>query len=430
MKRRCMHNIQPFNLPENQTERDAAMRDLFKNVAQQSANDLPEEFRGGRENALNKLNQIRAVEYGKSRNYLNGSVTHLSPYLRHGCITLEETVNFVQAHFGLKAEKLLFELAWREYWRNVWYANGEQILHDLAAPKVQLGFNPLPEELKTANTGLPCMDAFIQALNEKGYLHNHARMWLASYLVHWRNTDWRQAADWMHHLLLDGDYASNHLSWQWVASTFSSKPYFFNKENLAKYSLNQFCEKCTAKCPFDDSYSNLEKKLFQSTVQAPRRLTTSAAQDSKPAKDDKTIVWIHDEMLNPVHPLMDAPHEKIFIFDPNFYQAWSILRLQFIADCLAQIPKLSIWVGVTSEVFAHLNVQKIISQQTPNTLIKAQAHGYQVEWVAEKNVSSAASGDINNLSSFSKFWKIASQDFLKRNNGLIRFVYPSHLYRF
>lgn len=430
MKRRCMHNIQPFNLPENQTERDAAMRDLFKNVSQQIANDLPEEFRGGRENALNKLNQIRAVEYGKSRNFLNGSVTHLSPYLRHGCITLKETVNFVQAHFGLKAEKLLFELAWREYWRNVWYANCEQILHDMAAPKVQLGFNPLPEELKTANTGLPCMDAFIQALNEKGYLHNHARMWLASYLVHWRKTDWRQAADWMHHLLLDGDYASNHLSWQWVASTFSSKPYFFNKENLAKYSLNQFCEKCTAKCPFDDSYSNLEKKLFQATVQAPRRLTTSAAQDSKPAKDDKTIVWIHDEMLNPVHPLMDAPHEKIFIFDPNFYQAWSILRLQFIADCLAQIPKLSIWVGVTSEVFAHLNVQKIISQQTPNTLIKAQAHGYQVEWVAEKNVSSAASGDINNLYSFSKFWKIASQDFLKRNNGLIRFVYPSHLYRF
>ena len=412
-----MHNIQPFNLPENQTERDAAMRGLFKNVAQPSANDLPEELRGGRENALNKLNQIRAVEYGKSRNFLNGSVTHLSPYLRHGCITLKETVSFVQAHFGLKAEKLLFELAWREYWRNVWYANGEQILHDMAAPKVQLGFNPLPEEVKTANTGLPCMDAFIQALNEKGYLHNHARMWLASYLVHWRKTDWRQAADWMHHLLLDGDYASNHLSWQWVASTFSSKPYFFNKENLAKYSLNQFCEKCTAKCPFDDSYSNLEKKLFQATVQAPRRLTTSAAQDSKPAKGDKTIVWIHDEMLNPVHPIMDAPHEKIFIFDPNFYQAWSILRLQFIADCLAQIPKLSIWVGVTSEVFAHLNVQKIISQQTPNTLIKAQAHGYQVEWVAEKNVSSAASGDIKNLSSFSKFWKNASQDFLKETLG-------------
>jgi hypothetical protein len=43
--------------------------------------------------------------------------------------------------------------------------------------------------------------------------------------------DWRAGASWMQRLLLDGDQASNTLSWQWVASTFGSKPYFFNKEN-------------------------------------------------------------------------------------------------------------------------------------------------------------------------------------------------------
>lgn len=406
-----MNNIQRLNLPENQTERDAVLHDLFKNIARQSGSHLPKAFRGGRENALKKLNNINASEYAKNRNFLNGSVTHLSPYLRHGCITLQETVEFVQAHFGLKAEKLLFELAWREYWRSVWYSNGEQILHEMTAPKVQLGFNPVPEEVKAANTGLPCMDAFVRELTETGYLHNHARMWLAGYLVHWRKIDWRQAADWMHHLLLDGDYASNHLSWQWVASTFSSKPYFFNQENLAKYTLNQFCQTCTAQCPFNDSYSNLEKKLFQATVQAPRALNKKVEAVVKSKSGDKTIVWIHDEMLNPEHPLMGAPHEKVFIFDPNYYQSWSILRLQFIADCLAKMPKLSIWVGDAAEVFAHLNVQKIISQQTPNTLIKAQARGYQVEWVAEQRVSSEACRDLKNLSSFSKFWKIASQDF-------------------
>jgi deoxyribodipyrimidine photo-lyase len=47
---------------------------------------------------------------------------------------------------------------------------------------------------------------------------------------------WRVAADWMYGYLLDGDLASNHLSWQWVAGTFSTKPYLFNAENVAAYA--------------------------------------------------------------------------------------------------------------------------------------------------------------------------------------------------
>ncbi|MGC8035725.1 FAD-binding domain-containing protein, partial [Salmonella enterica] len=65
---------------------------------------------------------------------------------------------------------------------------------------------------------------------------NHARMWLASYVVHLRKVHWRAGADWMVGHLLDGDLASNHLSWQWVAGTGSHKPYLFNAENVAKYA--------------------------------------------------------------------------------------------------------------------------------------------------------------------------------------------------
>jgi deoxyribodipyrimidine photo-lyase len=66
-----------------------------------------------------------------------------------------------------------------------------------------------------------------------GYLHNHARLWLSSYLVHIRKVHWRAAAEWMYSHLIDGDIASNHLSWQWVAGTGSHKPYLFNAENVA-----------------------------------------------------------------------------------------------------------------------------------------------------------------------------------------------------
>jgi deoxyribodipyrimidine photo-lyase len=61
-------------------------------------------------------------------------------------------------------------------------------------------------------------------------------MWLASYVVHLRQVHWRAGADWLLAHLLDGDLASNHLSWQWVAGTGSHKPYLFNAENVARYA--------------------------------------------------------------------------------------------------------------------------------------------------------------------------------------------------
>ena len=77
-------------------------------------------------------------------------------------------------------------------------------------------------------------DAWVAELKHTGYLHNHARMWLASYVVHLRKVHWRAGADWLYAHLLDGDLASNHLSWQWVAGTGSHKPYLFNAENVAR----------------------------------------------------------------------------------------------------------------------------------------------------------------------------------------------------
>ena len=58
-----------------------------------------------------------------------------------------------------------------------------------------LGDADLPDDLGHGKTGLPCMDGFIGALLNSGYVHNHGRMWLASYVLHHRKVDWRAAAD-------------------------------------------------------------------------------------------------------------------------------------------------------------------------------------------------------------------------------------------
>jgi len=80
------------------------------------------------------------------------------------------------------------------------------------------------------------VDQAVRTLYATGGLHNHARLWLASYVVHVRHVHWRVGADWLYSHLLDGDLASNHLSWQWVAGTGSSKPYLFNAENVVRYA--------------------------------------------------------------------------------------------------------------------------------------------------------------------------------------------------
>lgn len=91
-------------------------------------------------------------------------------------------------------------------------------------------------------------------------------MWLAAYVVHWRLIQWQAGARWFLQHLLDGDPASNNLSWQWVASSFSSKPYMFNRANLERFSSGRYCSACAAAsegtCPFEASYEQLQADLF------------------------------------------------------------------------------------------------------------------------------------------------------------------------
>ncbi|NJM07411.1 hypothetical protein HC891_16330 [Candidatus Gracilibacteria bacterium] len=119
--------------------------------------------------------------------------------------------------------------------------------------------------VEAAETGAFCIDESLRQLYRTGYIHNHARMWIAAYLQHWRNVDWRDGAQLFYRHLLDGDPASNSLSWQWVGSTFSHKPYFFNRQNVERFSDGELCACCPlakSGCPFDDSYENLAQRLF------------------------------------------------------------------------------------------------------------------------------------------------------------------------
>ncbi len=219
---------------------------------------------GGAAAARRLLADFRPARYAATRNYLSGSVSRLSPYIRHGVLTLRHVLHSVTAPSG----KFVQELAWRDYWQRLYAEWGDGIWLDREEWKT--GFTAsdyadhLSADIATAATALACIDAFSNTLVSDGYLHNHARMWFASYLVHWRRIKWQTGARWFLTHLLDGDPASNNLSWQWVASTFGSKPYIFNRENLERYTAGVYCANCPSRnaCPFDKTYEELSAELF------------------------------------------------------------------------------------------------------------------------------------------------------------------------
>ena len=181
-----------------------------------------------------RLSAVDPVAYAANRNHLGGAVTGLSPWVTHGCISIPELIE----RFSLTGQDMLaFQLGWRAFFQHVWGHLGDGILADIRPGLPGIPYaDTLPADIREGHTGIPVVDRAVATLYATGTLHNHARLWLASYVVHVRKVHWRPAADWLYAHLLDGDLASNHLSWQWVAATFSSKPYLFNAENVARFA--------------------------------------------------------------------------------------------------------------------------------------------------------------------------------------------------
>jgi deoxyribodipyrimidine photo-lyase len=242
-----------------------------------------------RDHALAKIDAVHLGQYAKTRNDLNGRVSGLSPYLTHGITDVPEVLRRIQSRTTIGwNDKFAFELGWREYFHHVWRVRGDEIWTPMRPPPAsETAYQTdMPEDVLTASTGIAVIDDQIRVLYGTGYLHNHARMWLASYLVHIRKIDWRAGAKWMYGYLLDGDWASNTLSWQWVAGTWTGKPYLFNAENVAKYAPAYV----NAGTAIDQSYEALDQAA-RSSAPLVEPLSRRPAPTTQPALFDASIVY-------------------------------------------------------------------------------------------------------------------------------------------
>jgi deoxyribodipyrimidine photo-lyase len=214
------------------------------------------------------LGSIKPQNYAKTRNHLGGQVTKLSPFISTGIINSVDVYQKACEKLTSleQGEKLFQELAWREFWQQVATHHPQWLWKDIECYKT--GFNAndyadeLPEDIQNANTDCMCINQLIRSLYETGYLHNHARMYVASYIIHWRRVKWQVGAKWFLYHLLDANVASNNFSWQWIASTFSQKPYIFNLDNIRKFSSSNIDTSSENNSALDKTYELLITALF------------------------------------------------------------------------------------------------------------------------------------------------------------------------
>jgi deoxyribodipyrimidine photo-lyase len=370
-------------------------------------------FPPAREEALRRIEAVDSRSYRRLRDYARGPVSRLSPYITHGLVSVPEVFGSVVARGDSgPTDRFVQELAWREFFRHVWRHLGDGIGEDIrdAIPGV-VYTSAIPEDVLTATTGVPVIDASVRELYETGYLHNHQRMWVASYLVHMRKVHWRAGADWMYGYLLDGDLPSNHLSWQWIASTFSRRPYLFNADNVQRFAAHLASRGTGIDRGYEElgqiAASNLqlepedgprgEAVVAPGLLELPPGMQVSAA--SPMVAGNERVAWVHPWTLGE----RPAADRVIGVIHLPFHQQfpWSAQRWDFVITAMRAISD-EIWIGDLGQLANEQGTRVIDVQATLNPGYREAITSLSCGARAEPRLTP----DPDDLKpSFSRFWE-------------------------
>ena len=372
--------------------------------------------------ALARIAAVDVDRYGATRNALDGAVSGLSPYITHGIVTPRQVFDAIASRKPVGVQhKFVAELGWRCFYRHVWKHHGDAIFESMQQgplPDADYG-TEFPDDVRYARSGVPAIDQAVRQLYATGYLHNHARLWLASYLVHVRKLHWRIGADWLYGHLLDGDLASNHLSWQWVAGTGSSKPYLFNAENVERFGSSQWYSRGTA---IDISYEALDALARD----ASRRGTGSGqhgngvsepslssvppgAVSNTPDSDDvigKDVWLVHPWSLRapPRHIAPACIRLGVIVSDFHVRWPWSERRWDFVTEAML----------ATTDRFWHADSMSLEVALRGARSVRSAAEPHLLEWLprmARTEVVAALFPEVDTpCASFSKWWSRVSKN--------------------
>jgi deoxyribodipyrimidine photo-lyase len=170
------------------------------------------------------------ADYGDLRNDLASVTSRLSVHFHYGSVSPLLAERLTLDHGGPGSATFRNELAWRDFYLHVQLQFPYTAREEFQEKYRALSWESDDEALKAwqdGQTGYPVVDAAMRELNATGYMHNRARMIVASFLTKDLHLNWREGERYFMEQLLDGDLASNNGGWQWTASTGTDPaPYF------------------------------------------------------------------------------------------------------------------------------------------------------------------------------------------------------------
>lgn len=367
----------------------------------------------------NRIESIDPKKYAKTRNFIWGSVTYLSPYVSRGVISVEDIRKVVisKVESPWEIEKFIQELAWREYWQRIWLEKGDAIFGDLKRSQdrrnADADLEDIPHVIDEFNTGITALDRAIEHMKETGYMHNHLRMYLASVWCNVGGYSWLSGAKWMHYYLLDGDLASNWLSWQWVSGTNSSKLYFCNQENINTYcgtrDTNTFLDhsyEYLSRSPLviPDSLLKKSKKEYPQSPDFGDTIVITKVEELILNQEDNMFVyhWYH---LDPRWFQHDGGN-RILVLESSFFNRFPVspVAMKFALALALEIPNIQIFYGEFSDV----------KRAFPETTFITREHPLVNGWGVRTTPRLWMSTPSNAEGSFFNYWKKASREIMMK----------------
>ena len=182
---------------------------------------------GGRTNAIKqmKIAAENIKHFSKTHNILKLPTSQLSAYIKFGCLSIREVYKTFR---GIR--DFIRQLIWRDFYANILYSFPHVLGHALKPQYNKIKWHHNERWFQAwckGETGFPIVDAGMRQLNQTGYMHNRARLIVASFLIKTLMIDWRKGEEYFASKLTDYDPASNNGNWQWTASTGAdSQPFF------------------------------------------------------------------------------------------------------------------------------------------------------------------------------------------------------------
>ena len=290
-------------------------------------------FAATRKGALDQLDAFIpfAGRYARDRNHVlpgHTNVSKLSPAIRHRLILESECAAApLRRYAASTVEKFTQEVYWRRHWKN-WLSLRPQVWTDYLDELAVLQNDPSMEATRAraahceaGQSSIAVMNHFARELIATGYLHNHARMWFAGWWIHIERLPWQLGADFFLRHLLDGDPASNTLSWRWVAGLQTpGKTYLPRRSNLEKYLPNEVLEA---------HHEGLEQLEHPQALILPTEARPAITRPSLPPTpslhEGRIGIWIHEEDLLIEQSPLASLHPKAIIATQDS-TTWTRLR--------------------------------------------------------------------------------------------------------